>query len=237
LLNAVSHDLRTPIASAKAAVSTLLSDEVRWSEQDRRELLGSADEALNRLTALVTNLLDLSRLQADALVVTLRPVGIDDVLSKVVATLSDSHRVSLDVSESLPEVVVDPGLIERVLANVLENALRYTPNGERVRVIGSAHGDRIVISVIDSGPGIPRDSQQAVFEPFQRRDDHAVSTGAGVGLGLAIARGFIEAMQGSITLEDTAGGGLTVIIELPAKAAGHPSVGPRQSHLVGKPPS
>lgn len=135
-------------------MSTLLSEEVEWSEQDQRELLGSADDALNRLTALVTNLLDLCRLQADALVVTLRPVGIDDVLSKVVATLSDSDRVALDVSASLPEVAADPGLVERVVANVLENALRYTPKGELVRVIGSARADRVVIQVIDSGPGI-----------------------------------------------------------------------------------
>lgn len=165
-VNAVSNDLRTPIASAKAAVSTLLSEAVDWSEQDQLDLLGFADEALNRLTALVTNLLDLSRLQADALGVALRPVGIDDVLRKVVATLSDSDRVALDVSASLPEIVTDPGLVERVLANVLENALRYTPEGERVRVVGSAQADRVVIQVIDSGPGIPRDSQQAVSSRF-----------------------------------------------------------------------
>jgi two-component system sensor histidine kinase KdpD len=216
LLNAVSHDLRTPIASAKAAVSSLRSDDVEWSEQDRRELLANADSALDRLTALVTNLLDLSRLEAGALSMAARPVGLDDVVSRALQLSSQGDRVDVDVPSELPAVVADPGLLERVVANVMENALRYSPAGERVRMAASAHANMVELRVVDRGPGIPAEAIPAVFEPFQRRDDGAVSTGAGVGLGLAIARGFVQAMHGSISLEDTPGGGLTVSIALPA---------------------
>jgi two-component system sensor histidine kinase KdpD len=225
LLNAVSHDLRTPIASAKAAVSSLRSDEVSWSEQDRQELLASADSALDRLTALVTNLLDLSRLQAGALSVTLRPVGLDDVVSRTVAMTAGGEDVELDVSPLLPEALADPGLLERVLANLIENAMRYSPSGSFVRVAGSTHGDVVELRVIDRGPGIRGEDREAVFEAFQRRDDGAVSTSSGVGLGLAIARGFIDAMHGTITLDDSPGGGLIVTISLPIAAPRESAVG------------
>jgi two-component system, OmpR family, sensor histidine kinase KdpD len=216
LLNAVSHDLRTPIASAKAAVSSVLSEDVDWSEHDRRSLLRDADHALDRLTALVTNLLDLSRLEAGALSVSRQAIGLDDVLSKALDSTADSDQVHLDVSPELPEVTADAGLLERVIANVIQNALRYNPPDTKVHVTASALGDMVELRVIDQGPGIPASERDAVFEPFQRRDDRAVSTGAGVGLGLAIARGFIKAMGGTIALEDTPGGGLMVSIALPA---------------------
>jgi two-component system, OmpR family, sensor histidine kinase KdpD len=214
LLNAVSHDLRTPIASAKAAVSSLRSPEVVWSDQDRQELLTNADDALNRLTALVTNLLDLSRLQAGMLSVAARPVGVDDVVSRALDHLAPDQKLDLDVPDALPEVLADPGLLERVVANLIDNALRYTPADAQVRVSASAHGDVVELRVIDRGPGIPPGEREAAFAPFQRRDDHTTS-GAGVGLGLAIARGFVEAMHGTITLEDTPGGGLVAVVTLP----------------------
>jgi two-component system sensor histidine kinase KdpD len=216
LLNAVSHDLRTPIASAKAAVSSLRSRDVAWSEQDRQELLADADSALDRLTSLVTNLLDLSRLQAGALSVRATPVGLDDVVSRTLASTDRGERVHIDVSQDLPAVLADAGLLERALANLVENAQRYSPPDQPVRVAASSHDDRVELRIIDRGPGIPEKARETVFAPFQRRDDRAVSTGAGVGLGLAIARGFIEAMGGSIALEDTPGGGLMVSITLPA---------------------
>jgi len=215
LLNAVSHDLRTPIASAKAAVSSLLSDDVTWSEQDSRALLHNADQALDRLTVLVTSLLDLSRLQAGALAVSVLPLGLDDVISKTLACLDDSELVELDVPAELPEVLADAGLLDRVISNVVENAMRYNPPGAKILVTARSFGDAVELRVIDQGPGIPAPLRSAVFEPFQRRDDRAVSTGAGVGLGLAIARGFVEAMSGSITLDDTPTGGLMVSIRLP----------------------
>ncbi len=218
LLNAVSHDLRTPIASAKAAVSSLRSPDVEWSEADRRELLASADGALDRLTALVTNLLDLSRLQAGVLSVSARPVGLDDVAGRALDQVrhdDPGRTVDVEIPETLPAVLADPGLLERVVANLVENALRYAPQGQGVRVAGSTHGDVVELRVIDGGPGIASADREAVFAPFQRRDDHVTSNGGGVGLGLAIARGFVEAMRGSITLDDTPGGGLTATVSLP----------------------
>jgi len=215
LLNAVSHDLRTPIASAKAAVSSLRSREVAWSEPDRQELLANADLALDRLTALVTNLLDLSRLQAGVLSVVARPIGIDDVVSRALDHAAAGHPIELDIAEELPEVVADPGLLERVVANLVENAVRYTPPDQELRVAASTHGSVVELRVIDRGPGIPTADREAVFAPFQRRDDKTASDGAGVGLGLAIARGFTEAMHGTISLEDTPGGGLIAVVALP----------------------
>jgi two-component system sensor histidine kinase KdpD len=221
LLNAVSHDLRTPIASAKAAISSLRSGEVRWSPEDRQELLATADDALDRLTDLVTNLLDLSRLQAGVLSVAIRPVGVDEVvgvaLDHVRGAVPDrrAQSVEVDVPATLPEVAADPGLFERVVANLVENALRHGPADQPVRLAASTIGDVVELRVIDRGPGIPADDRARVFAPFQRRDDHGVSDGMGVGLGLAIARGFVEAMRGTVTLDDTPGGGLTVTVGLP----------------------
>jgi two-component system sensor histidine kinase KdpD len=220
LLNAVSHDLRTPIASAKAAVSSLRTSDVSWSERDQQALLADADAALDRLTALVTNLLDLSRLQAGALAVAAQPVGLDDVVRAALDHLALGHlaepdRVEVDVPADLPEVSVDAGLLERVIANLLENAIRHTPDGEPVRVTAGSYGPGVELRVIDRGPGIPSADRERVFEAFQRRGDHTSSSGPGVGLGLAIARGFVDAMDGAISLEDTPGGGLTVVVQLP----------------------
>ncbi len=214
LLNAVSHDLHTPLASAKAAVSSLLGTDVDWTAADRRALLLDADHALDRLTGLVGNLLDLSRLQAGALSIQSGPVGVDEVVSRVLEQLDHGDRIELDVSTTLPAVLADPGLLERAIANLAENAMRYNPAGRPVRISASAHGDTVEVRVVDYGPGIPVENRDVVFEPFQRRGDHVSSSGAGVGLGLAIARGFVEAMHGTVTLEDTPGGGLTTVVTL-----------------------
>jgi two-component system, OmpR family, sensor histidine kinase KdpD len=215
LLNAVSHDLRTPIASAKAAVSSLRSHEVAWSELDRQELLGTADIALDRLTGLVTNLLDLGRLQAGVLSVVARPIGLDDVVNRALDDVANGQPIELDIAADLPEVAADPGLLERVVANLVENAVRYSPPGGKVRVAASTHGGIVELRVIDQGPGIPSGDREAVFAPFQRRDDTSTGDGAGVGLGLAIVRGFVQAMHGTVSLEDTPGGGLIAVVALP----------------------
>jgi two-component system sensor histidine kinase KdpD len=215
LLNAVSHDLRTPIASAKAAISGLLATEVSWTADERRELLVTAEQAVDRLTALVTNLLDLSRLRADELPVLCTSVGLDDVVAGALDGLPGERGVVVDVPAHLPEVIADAGLLERVIANVVQNALRYAPAGTPIQLAGSAHGDTVQLRVIDRGPGFPRDAVESAFEPFQRRDD-APSGGAGVGLGLAIARGLAEAMGGTVGAEPTPGGGATVVITLRA---------------------
>ncbi len=213
LLNAVSHDLRTPIASAKAAVSSLRAPEVTWSVHDRDELLAAAEDALDRLTGLVTNLLDLSRLQAGALPVVPGTVGVDDVVARALDDADPDVRVELDLPDDLPEVRADAGLLERVIANVVHNALRHSPDGAAVRISGSAHAGRVEVRVIDRGPGIDPRAAEALFAPFQRGGD-APATGVGVGLGLAIARGFTEAMGGSLTVEPTPGGGATFVVAL-----------------------
>jgi len=223
LLNAVSHDLRNPLAIAKTAVSSLRSPDVDWAETDRAELLTSADAALDRLTALVTNLLDLSRLQAGVLSVFPRAVGLDDVVSIALDHMAagDAGNVEVAVPDDLPEVLADPGLLDRVIANLVQNAVRYGPAGVPVRLAGSAHGARVELRVIDRGPGIPPAEREHAFAPFQRRDDLSTSISAGVGLGLAIARGFAEAMGGGLSMDDTPGGGLTMVISLPAAGGGH----------------
>jgi two-component system sensor histidine kinase KdpD len=216
LLNAVSHDLRTPIAAAKAAVSGLRSKDVAWREDDRDELLSSADHALDSLTGLVTNLLDLSRLQAGALAPDLGRVGLEDAVS--LALDHSPHiagRVDVDVPVELPEAHADAGLLERVIANLLENAVRFSPDEEPVLVAASVHGGTVELRIIDRGPGLPEDERKGAFAPFQRLADHATAKSAGVGLGLAIARGFTEAMHGTVSLDDTPGGGLTAVIALP----------------------
>jgi len=213
LLNAVSHDLRSPIAAAKAAVTSLRAPDVEWHPDARQELLDTADDALDRLTELVTNLLDLSRLEAGALPVLSDPVGLDDVVSHAIRHVGG--KVDIDVPADLPEVYADAGLLERVIANLVQNALRYSPDGQPVRIAGSAHGDHVELRVIDRGPGIPPDSVPTIFEPFQRSDDSSAD-GSGVGLGLAIARGFTNAMGGTIAAEETPGGGATLVVTLQA---------------------
>jgi len=213
LLNAVSHDLRTPIAAAKAAVSSLRAGDVAWSEEDRHELLTTADTSIDRLTDLVTNLLDLSRLQAGVLPVLASAVGLDDVVARALDHVAPDAHLDVNVPADLPEVIADAGLLERVIANLVQNAVRFAPTGSPVRLSGSAHAGRVELRIVDRGPGIATADADVVFAAFQRRDDSSAS-GAGVGLGLAIARGFTEAMGGSVTAEETPGGGATLVVRL-----------------------
>jgi len=211
LLAAVSHDLRTPLASAKAAVAGLLSDEVDFDAADRRELLETADESLDRLDRLVANLLDMSRLQAGALGITAIEVGLEEVVPRALDDLGAT--VISQLPPDLPAVRADPGLLERILVNVIANALRYSPPGRPPMITGSTLGDRVELRIIDHGRGIPSDQWEQVFQPFQRLGDHDNHTG--VGLGLALSRGLTEAMGGSLVPDDTPGGGLTMILSLP----------------------
>ncbi len=221
LLAAVGHDLRTPLASAKAAVTSLRSRDVEWTEQDRAELLLTADESLDRLARLVDNLLDMSRLNAGAMSVLSRPVALDDVVSRALDSLGPSgDEVVVDVPDDLPEVYADPGLLERVLDNLVANAVRYSPPGRPPHVTGSRLGDRVELRVVDRGPGIPAADLERVFAPFQRLGD--TENTVGVGLGLALSRGLTEAMGGGLMTEETPGGGLTMVVALPAATAlGH----------------
>src|SRR5690242_17713278 len=218
LLTAVSHDLRTPLASAKAAVTSLRSPDIQWTAEDREELLATADESLDKLTRLVDNLLDMSRLQAGALSVFPRPAWLDEIVARALDHLGPaSKQVIVDIPDSVPEVQVDPGILERVIVNLTSNALRYSPPGKPPLVAASALGDRVELRVVDKGPGIPESDRDRIFVPFQRLGDTDNTTG--VGLGLALSRGLTEAMGGSLDPEDTPGGGLTMIISLPAATA------------------
>ena len=214
LLAAVGHDFRTPLAAAKAAVSTLLSFDIELDADDRRDLLHAADTSLDRLAALVDNLLDMSRLQAGAMSIDVQPTAVDEVVARALDDLGEpGRRIVIDTADDLPLVQADPGLLERVLANLASNALRYSPAETPPHLTSSRLGDRVEIRVIDRGPGIPPDDWDRVFLPFQRLGDTDNTTG--VGLGLALSRGLTEAMGGSLEPEETPGGGLTMVVSLP----------------------
>ncbi|MGW3030825.1 ATP-binding protein [Streptomyces sp. NPDC001178] len=213
LLRAVGHDLRTPLAAGWAAVASLRSRDVEFSAEDRDELLATADESMAKLNRLVENLLDLSRLEAGALTLNLRPTSLEEVLPMA---LTDVSAVDVADMEEIPEVLADPPLLERVIANLAGNADRHTPHGKKVLVTASALAGRVELRVVDRGPGLPVDGRERLFEPFQRLGDTDNTTG--LGLGLALARGLTEAMNGTLTPEDTPGGGLTMVVSLPLAA-------------------
>ncbi|EYT83362.1 histidine kinase [Streptomyces sp. Tu 6176] len=216
LLAAVSHDLRTPLAGIKAAVTSLRSEDVEWSEEDRAELLEGIEEGSDRLDHLVGNLLDMSRLQTGTVTTLIREIDLDEVVPMALGGVPEDS-VGLDVPETLPMVAVDAGLLERAMANIVENAVKYSPAHTPVLVSASAIADRVEVRVVDRGPGVPDEAKDRIFEPFQRHGD--APRGAGVGLGLAVARGFAESMGGTLAAEDTPGGGLTMVLSLRAATA------------------
>lgn len=220
LLSAISHDLRTPLAAAKAAVSSLRSADVAFSEEDTAELLATVEESVDQLTALVDNLLDSSRLAAGVIRAELKLVFVEEAVQRALLSISRGvtafgrqglGRIKVDVEGSV--VMADPGLLERVLANLVDNALRHGGEG-LVRITAGTVAGRVLINVIDEGPGVPKGSEELLFEPFQRLGDREKRYG--VGLGLSVARGFVEAMGGTITASDTPGGGLTILVDLAA---------------------
>jgi two-component system, OmpR family, sensor histidine kinase KdpD len=221
LLAAVSHDLRSPLASAKAAITSLRSRDIEWAAEDHDELLATADESIDKLSHLVDNLLDMSRLQAGALSVFPRPAGLEEIVARSLDDLGpDSRAVAVDIPDSLPEVRVDPAILERVIVNLTSNALRYSPPGSPPLLTASALAGRVELRVIDRGPGIPAADMDRMFRPFQRLGDTDNTTG--VGLGLALARGLTEAMGGTLDPDETPGGGLTMTLSLPAAAVPPP---------------
>ena len=215
LLAAVSHDLRSPLASATAAVDSLSNTDIQWDAEQRAELLDAARESLQRLTRLVENLLDMSRLQAGALSVLNAPTRLDDVVPLALDALgADAERVVVEIPDDLPEVIADPALLERVVSNITANAVRYSPADAPPLLAASAHSDRVELRVVDRGPGIAAADRERVFKPFQRLGDTDNSTG--IGLGLALSRGLTEAMGGELIADETPGGGLTMIVRLRA---------------------
>ncbi|MFE4360389.1 ATP-binding protein [Kitasatospora sp. NPDC056800] len=217
LLAAVSHDLRTPLAGIKASVSSLRSADVDWAPEDEAELLAGIEAGADRLDHLINNLLDMSRLQTGTVTPLIQETDLDEVVPFALGGVP-LESVRLEVPETLPMVRADGGLLERSLANLVENAVKYSPDGVRVLVKADelrqpGRPARVELRIVDRGPGVPEDAKERIFAPFQRYGD--APRGAGVGLGLAVARGFVEAMDGTVTAEDTPGGGLTMVVSLP----------------------
>jgi len=218
LLAAVSHDLRSPLAAAKAAVSCLRSGDVPVTADDRDELLATAEESLDQLIKLATSLLDVSRLQAGAQAVFPRPADLGGIVTDSLDSLGPQGRPVITVIPSgLPDVMADPAITERVIGNLLSNALRYASPASPPLLTARACGDRVELRVVDHGPGIPEADRKRVFLPFCRLGDADSRTG--VGLGLVVSRGLAEAMGGTVELEETPGGGLTMVVSLPAASA------------------
>jgi len=216
LLAAVGHDLRRPLTAASAAVSALRADDVKLGRAERRELLDTAAESLESLAELVTNLLDVSRVQAGALAVTIAPTEIADVVFPALEELgAGPGELELELPDDSPRVLADGVLLQRVVVNLLANALRFSPSGERVRVAASVFRGSAQLRIVDRGPGIPAERRDQVFTPFQRLGDTDNETG--LGLGLALSKGFVEGMDGTLEVEDTPGGGVTMVVTLPVE--------------------
>jgi len=213
LLAAVSHDLRTPLAAVKAGVSSLRQTDVDWSPADRDDLVLTIEEGADRLEHIVNNLLDMSRVETGTVAPLVRPMALDEVLPLPLAGL-DIARVDVDVPDDLPLVLADPGLLERVVANLVGNALKFSPRQCRVALTAHPLRGHVALVVVDHGPGVAGDARDEMFVPFRQMGDRRQS--GGVGLGLAVARGFVEAMSGDIVASATPGGGLTMTVRLPA---------------------
>jgi two-component system sensor histidine kinase KdpD len=215
LLAAVGHDLRTPLAGIKASVSSLRQPDIVWSDADRDVLLATIEESTDRLDAVVANLLDASRLEAGALSVSAEPIALDEAVGAALLAVPDAWegRVTVRVGEDLPLVSADPGLLERVLVNLIDNAVRHGGEGAPVEITAFAGARTAKLEVADHGPGVPADERERIFEPFRRLDDR--HPGSGVGLGLFVARGFAEAMGGALVADRAPDGGLLMRMRLP----------------------
>jgi two-component system, OmpR family, sensor histidine kinase KdpD len=215
LLNSVSHDLRTPLASIKASASSLLDREVRWSDAERDEFLATINTEVDRLTRLVHNLLDMSRIEAGALDPRLVESSLAEVVGPVVrrARAASRQRVDVDVPDELAPVLVDPVRLDQVLTNLLDNASRYAP-ASPVQVVAGQDGDRVELRVVDHGPGIPAPERERVFDQFYRLKGGG-GRPEGTGMGLAICRGIVQAHGGALRVETTPGGGATFVLTLP----------------------
>jgi len=211
----VSHDLRTPLSSIKASASSLLDPTIDWSPQQRREFLEIIDQESDRLTRLVHNLLDMSRIEVGALDPRLVETALPDVTGPVVrlARSKTSQPIMVDVPDDLPTVLVDPVRLDQVLTNLLDNARRYA-DGEAVTVQGRAVAGRVEVRVADHGPGIPEAERERVFDQFYRLRRNGRTPPDGTGMGLAISRGIVEALGGTIRVEATPGGGATFVVSL-----------------------
>jgi two-component system sensor histidine kinase KdpD len=212
ILRAVSHDLRSPLASIKASVSSLRQPDIDWPQDVREDFLFAIEDDTDRLTDIITNLLDLSRIEAGVLRPVMRALSLDEILPSALRSIDEPTRITLAVDDSLPDFIADPALLDRVMANVLGNAVAWSPVDQNVTMQAFSRDQSIHIHVVDHGVGIPESERAKVLQPFHRLGDSS-HTG-GLGLGLAIADRLIAAMNGRLELRDTPGGGLTVAIVL-----------------------
>lgn len=213
LVGAVSHDLRTPLATIKIAVSSLRGSDINLSQSERGELLGLVEAQADRLDRLVTNLLDMTRIQAGALEPRHQAVEVSAIVEDAVAALGPDNGptdLKVEIPEDLPLVDVDRMLISQAIANLLENAMRFAPDGTPITVSADATDKTVRVAVADDGPGVPRPEREGLFEMFSRRD-----AGGRAGLGLAIVKAFVEAHGGHIWLEDIPSGGACFVFDLP----------------------
>jgi two-component system, OmpR family, sensor histidine kinase KdpD len=220
LLNAVSHDLRTPLSSIIASAGSLLQTDIDWTEEEEREFAQAIVGEAERLNRLVGNLLDLSRIEAGSL----RPEKgwydlrslIDEVAGRLRAVTA-KHKLILDIPDDLPPLYFDYVEIDQVLSNLIENAVKYTPVGTEIRLAVRAFSDRVQVEISDSGPGIRPDTLPRLFDPFYR-DPTEGGVPQGAGLGLAVAKGLVEAHGGRISAENPSEGGARFAFTLPVSA-------------------
>ena len=224
MFSSVTHDFRSPLASIKAGVTSLLDTAAVHDPAQERELLTTILEETDRLNRLVGNILDLARIRAGALTPTRHEAGLDEIAEVVVARLAprlvDVH-VTLDIADDVPSVAVDEMQLDQVMTNLLENAARHSPLGGEVRVSIEPAGDRVAVRVRDHGPGVPADDRERVFEAFYRGT--SIPDSPGTGLGLAIANAIVTAHGGRIWTEDTPGGGATFAFEIPIEGPSVPA--------------
>jgi two-component system sensor histidine kinase KdpD len=216
LFSSVTHDLKTPLASIKASASGLLAEGAEYSDEQRDEMARTIIEATDHLNQIVGNLLDLARMRVGALVPSKQPVYVDDVLAAVLRRLRrqlESFEVEVKLRADLPAVDADPTQLEQVFSNVLENALRFSPEGSTIQIAGAVWQSSVQIRVTDRGPGIPSQDRELVFKEFFSRGRGSVRQGTG--LGLAIARAIVEGHGGKIWATDAPGGGTSIMFELP----------------------
>ena len=230
LMGSVSHDLRTPLASIKASVSDLADPAVHFDEADRELLLTTIEEETDRLTRLVSNLLDMGRIEAGALVLHTVATPIDELVEAVLGRFTNrlSGQVRLALHDGLPFLDIDYVMIEQVLSNLLENVVRHCPAGTNVEIAAVPIGEWAEVRVTDDGPGIAPGDQDRIFQLFFR----ARGTGAGgTGMGLAICQGIVQAHGGTMWVERAASGGSVFVFRLPLSAAGPPQSEPDMTEV------
>lgn len=214
----ISHELRTPLTSIKGFITTLLAEDVSWDKQSEREFLSIADQEADKLTDMIDQLLDLSRLEAGMLNIRPVPRTMESIVAtamKQLQAITPEHELRIDVPDILPKVRADSQRIAQVLTNLVGNAAKYSPANTRITLTACRVGNDIQVNVSDQGPGISPEDRAQIFEPFQRGHSTPVRRTKGSGLGLAVCKGLIEAHGGHIWIQDPDSPGTTVSFTLP----------------------